>query len=172
MTTNVRLGHGTRCFVSTATPAAQTVAAYNAAATFAHASNAGRYMEVGDPLTATISTGQARAVSTSEPMDRDVVLKQIVDISNPGVLTLTFHKRDSNAGQMALRTGYAARTPIVVKLQNEAEAGGADHQEEDQASYFRGLVSGLNPYNAGAGGDFLNIEVVLELVVAPLSNTA
>ena len=176
MTTTTRIGHRTRCFVATTAPASETVAAYNGGNLIVN-NNAGRYMESIRPLNSTISTGGQRAVSVAEPTDRDLVLKQIVDIRNPGVLTLTFLKDDDDAGQSAFRTAFAARTPVTIKLLHEAARNGgiseaAHHMAADQATYFRGLVSGMNPYNAGAGGDWLNIEVTVELIVDPLSNVA
>jgi len=171
MTTEIRIGHGSECYVSTATPTAQTVAAYNLASTFAHASNGGRYRRANHVLSATMSTGEQRNVATIDPMDATIVTKQVVDITNPGVLTLEFLKKDDDTGQAMLLTAHGAKTPIVVKMMLEAESGGAAHQAADEAAYFRGLVTGYNPYNAGAGGDYINVSVTIELIVSPLSNT-
>jgi len=176
MTTVTRIGHGTRCFVATTAPATETVAGYNGG-NFIVNNNAGRYMEASSPLNSTLSTGGQKAVSTAEPTDRNLVLKQLVDIRNPGVLTLTFLKDDDDAGQAALRTAFAARAPITIKLLHAASRNGgisqaSHHAAADEAIYFRGLVSGYNGYNAGAGGDWLNTEVTVELIVDPVSNVA
>ena len=165
---SVRIAQGSQCFVSTATPSGQTTAAYNDSSSFAHASNAGRYMQALGLLTWNHSGGRTRNVPISEPLDQTVVTKMVQDIANPGTLELTFNTDEDDVGQAALKTAASAKTPIVVKIMMEAEAGGAAHQEDDVAVYFRGYVSAFSPYNAGSGGTYLNLAVTVDLVVDPL----
>ena len=168
MTNVVKIQHGAKVYVSTATPSdLDDVATYNASATFAHASNAGKYNQAKGILTFGGSPGITREIATASPLDEDVVVKRLVDSKNFGELTMQFLRDDNDDGQAALITASSANSQIVIKVMLDVKSGGAGHEAGDNAIYFRGFCK-MDTNPGGANADFNRRDVSIDLTSEPL----
>ena len=112
---------------------------------------------IGNPLTATFG-GQTANIATAEPLDADLVLKA-KGIRDAGNVTLTFIKDDDDAGQIAALAAFnsANQFPLVV----------CDGTSGAILIAFEGLVSGFNHYAAGGSGDWIMLELTIDLTAQP-----
>lgn len=141
----VRLSHGTTARIG------------GGAATAIRLTGSNPGTAVANPISLTLG-GQSANISTSEPLDQSVVTK-LKGIRNPGTATLTFQKEDNDNGQIAVRTAYTSANQFPFAI--------CDGTSGDILLAFEGLVSGINTYSAGGAGEYLMLEVTVELTAEP-----
>ena len=157
--------HGLRLFVSPSTPAAQTAAAYNAAA-FTAGANAykqvGLVMDFGENVI-------TRTITTLQPTDNDNSLHYPGALDH-GSRVLQVIRDDDQAGQAALATAAASKSPwtlkILISFHNDEKDGSFElpgsHDDEDSAIYLRGIVRDLGaPIGAAADVPMRNYGIQL-----------
>ena len=164
MTDEVRILQGSRIYVSTATPATEDAAGYNATAFTA---GAARYMLASNLLNYNISTGASVDIPTSEPMDRTIVRKAKRLLVDPGQVTLMFEKEDDDAGQGVLNTLFGTTALVAVKFVFQGTLN--THSVNDNAVYHRGYVSERNPFEGGDGSAWAQVQYVVNMVTMPFS---
>ena len=169
MVDTVRNWQGAICYISPAAPSdLSDVATYNANA-FNTGGNA--YKQVTGILNYGGNPGVTRGIAKSAAIDRNTVLKALVDSQDYGQVTLEIEKDDNDSGQAALITAASNRVQQTFKVMFEAKSGGAAHQEGDEAFYFRGFViMDTNP--GGGGSDFIKRNATIELTAKPIDTVS
>jgi len=112
---------------------------------------------ISNPLTVTFG-GQTANIANAEELDATFVRKA-KGIRNAGTATLTFLKDDNDPGQVAALAAFNSRNQFPFAICENA-AGAI-------MIAFEGLVSGFNSYAAGGSGDWIMLELTIDLTAQP-----
>jgi len=112
---------------------------------------------ISNPLTVTFG-GQSANIATAEELNASFVRKA-KGIRDAGTATLTFLKDDNDAGQVAALAAFNSANQFPFAI--------CDGTSGAILIAFEGLVSGFNHYAAGGSGDWIMLELTIDLTAQP-----